>query len=435
MATVDDLLRRLHRQAADLSVWSDPDRRFRAQLRGWAQLATASSRVLDALDPRPQDRELYELLKVLRCGSPGPGRVDAGIANLALIVGALGDVISTDPTRVAAAGQVQRSRLQASIQAALHAAARATLDTARSAGLERAGETFRRVAETTEPAALLPPSARVSTLERLTVTRLTTDTADGAVQLWADVVQDTFTNYRLVTGIALQEAAATLALLGQVTSGTLREAARRQVVDPGAARHAAQMAGAAAAAWRKAAAWPSSVQLGGRAHEHQQAVRAVREALTGPPLARLTLRERVHTLRAAGNAAVAIGELQAAAVALVASHGGFWIAHERPNLRPPGVERRHVKLDWDVMDPHHPAGRVLTDLARYAQQRWIAASDATNRAVLPSPPVQGETGQIALVDDRIVARWWETVEPAARTDRPEDHGLRTAVWVRPGMPR
>jgi hypothetical protein len=418
MATVDDLLRRLHRQAADLSVWSDPDRHFRAQLRGWAQLATASSRVLDALDPRPQDRELYELLQVLRRGGPGPGRVDAGIAKLALVVGALGDVISTDPSRVAAAGQGQRSRLQANIQAALHAAARATLDTARSAGQERAGETFRQIAEATETAALLPPSARVSTLERMTVTRLTPDTVDGAVQLWADTARQTFTNHRLVSGVALQEGAATLALLCRASADTFRDAARRGISEPDAAWKAAQILGGAATAWRNAATWPSGIQLGGRAHEHRWAVQAVRAALTGPPLARLTLRERTRALRAALDIAATIGELQADAVERAAKQGGLWVAHERPNLRPLGVERRHVKLDWARMDPDHPAARVLTDRAYIAQQRLISAAEASSRAVIPSP-TRGETGRIALIEERIIANWWETVEPPTRARRPD----------------
>lgn len=436
MATVDDLLRRLHRQAAGLRVSSSPDRQVRAHLRAWVPLAKSAERVLEALDPRPEDRELYGLLRALgRAGLRQTGRPDASLERLALTVGALGDVIAGFPEAVAEAGQPQRWRLQASVQAALHAAARTTLNIARTAGQQRTVEVVRKVAEATELAALLPPSARASNLERLAVSRLTTGAVDGAVQLWADVAQWTFTNDRLVTGIALQEAAATLALLGQVTSGTLREAARRQVVDPGAARNAAQKAGVATAAWREAAAWPSSVELGGRADEHHRAVRAVREALTGPPLGRLTLRERVHTLHAAMSAAVVIGELQAATIARVAKHGGLWIAHERPNLRPPGVERRHVKLDWETMDPNHPAGRVLTDLARSAEQCWAAAADATNRAVLPSPTAVGESGQITLVENRVVVDWWETAEPATTTHRPEDHGLRTSTLPHPGIPR
>ena len=436
MATIDDLLRTLHRQAAALGHTGDPTRQLQAHLRAWAPLATHAQRVLEALDPRPEDRELYGLLRDLGRAADSPtGRPDARLGRVALTVGGLGDAIMGFPEAVAQAGQAQRSKLQASIQAALHAASRTTWDIAAAAGNDQIATLARRVAEATEPAALLPPSARVSTLERLTVTRLTPDTVDGAVQLWAGAAQRTFANYRIVTGTALQDAAATLALLCQITCGTLPEAARRHIIDPDAARNAERVMARAAAAWRRAAAWPTSVQLGGRAAEHHQATRAVREALTGPPLARLTLRAQVHTLHSAVHIAVAIGEAQASCVTRVARHGGLWIAHERPNLRPPGVERRHVKLDWEPLDHDHPAGVTLTGWSRYAQQALLAAANTLDRAVHPDPTPTGSVAPIALVEDRVVVQWWETVEPTARTRQPEDETTPLAVQHRPDVAR
>ena len=420
MATVDDLLRTLHRHAAGLRRVGDPAQQLPAHLRGWMPLATNALRVLEPLDPRPDDRELYGLLHTLsQSPSIRPGRIDAGIARVALTVGALGDVLNSAPEAVAHAGQVQRSRLQASIHAALHATARRTFDIAQAAGHERAGDTVRKVAQATELAALLPPMARVSTLERLTVTRLTPDTVDGTVQLWAGVAEQTFNNFRLVTGVALQDAAATLALLSLTAADTLQHAARRNILDREPAREAARLLTEASDAWRAAATWPSRVQLGGRAYEHQQAARAVREALTGPPLARLTLRQQTQTLRAAVSAAVAIGVLQVAAVAAAAERGGLWIAHERPNLRPPGVQRRQVKLDWETMGWGHPAGRHLTDQAHAAHQALTVAAEALDQAVLPGAPLRGDAGRIELVSNRIVADWWETIEPATRHPRPD----------------
>lgn len=416
MATVDDLLRALHRQAVRLPLTGEPARRFRAHLRGWRGLATGSLRVLESLDPAPKDRELYGLLRTLAAdGSTRPGAVDRSVDRLALIVGAIGDIVMSEPTTVARAGQPQRSRLQASIHAALHATARATFDLASRTGQTSAGEVVHKVAELTELAALLPPSARVSTLERLTLPRLSTDTLDGAAELWAGVARRIFTSDWLVTGVALQDAAATLALLNQTLTSTLREAARRRVLDPDAARSAAETTQTAAEDWRKAATWPANVQLGGRAYEHQHAVRAVREALTGPPLARLSLRQQTQALRAAVSAAVEIGGLQAAAVARLADRGGLWIAHERTNLRPPGVERRHVKLDWETMWWGNPTGRLLIRDAQAAQQKLIAAVDAVNQAVLPGTPPRGESGQIVLIDNRIVTDWWENVTPTPGT--------------------
>jgi hypothetical protein len=340
---------------------------------------------------------------------------------LVLIIGAISDIVWSAPETVAEAGQTQRSRLQASIHAALHATARATLDLAVRTGQTSLGKVVHKVAELTEMPALLPPSARVSTLERLTVPRLCADTVDGAVELWAGTARSIFPNDWLVTGVALQDAAATLALLNQTITGVLREAARRRVLDPDTARSAADSTHSAALAWRKAATWPTNVQRGGRAYEHQHAVRDVREALAGPPLARLSLRQKARVLRAAVSLAVEIGELQASAVVRLVDRGGLWIARERTNLRPPGVERRHVKLDWETMWWGHPTGRHLARSAQSAQQEFTAAADAVNQAVLPGPPPRGQAGQIILVDNRIVTDWWETVETKpqsrGRTDR------------------
>ena len=78
MATVDDLLRTLHRHAAGLRPVSDPARQLPAHLRGWIPLATNALRVLEPLDLRPDDRELFGLLHTLsQSPSMRPGRADA----------------------------------------------------------------------------------------------------------------------------------------------------------------------------------------------------------------------------------------------------------------------------------------------------------------------------------------------------------------------
>jgi hypothetical protein len=227
-----------------------------------------------------------------------------------------------------------------------------------------------------------------------------------------------------VTGVALQDAAATLALLCATASDTLQHAARRNILGREPAREASRLLTEASVAWRAAATWPPRVQLGGRAYEHQQAASAVREALSGPQLARLTLRKQTHTLRAAVSAAVTVGALQAAAVSAAADRGGLWIAHERPNLRPPGVQRRHVKLDWETMGWGHPAGRHLTDQAHTAHHTLTVAAEALDQAVLPGAPLRGDAGRIELVNNRIVADWWETIEPSAKAREPENEAQR-----------
>ena len=435
MATVDDLLRRMHRQAASLRPLGQPSRQLDAHLLAWMPLATNARRVLEALDPRPdQDPEFYGLLQSLSRGRhTGAGQAfDPDVTALAVTVGALSDLVDAFPKVVADVGQAQRTRLQASIRAALHAAAKATFDIARAATQDRESMTIRGVVEATELAALLPPQSRVSTLEGLTVTRLTQDTLDGAVELWAGAAERIFTNYHLITGIALQEAAATLALLCLAAVDTMNDAARRRIIEPNAGRETALRLATASKAWRKAATWPSAVQLGGRAHEHHQAVRAVRDAVTGSPLARLTLREKTHALRAAVSAAVTIGEQQAGAVTWLVNRGGLWVARQRPNLRPPGVERRHVKLDWETMPWDHPAGLLLSDRAHQARAALKEAAEAINQTVLPATAVANAAGRIALVDNRIV---WETVELDTRNRGLPDVHPRMTPHQGPGITR
>lgn len=417
MATVDDLLRRIHRQAFALHPTGEPSRQLEAHLRAWVPLATNASRVLEALDPRPgQDPDLYALLRSVSRAptTQGQQRADPRLAALALTVGVLGDVVTSFPTSVAESGQAQRSRLQASIRAALYAAARTTLDLARAAGDEPRARIVREIAESTELAAMLPPAARVSTLGHLTVTSPTPHTVEGAVHLWLTAARGTFGDYQLVTGVALQEAAGTLSLLTRVTAETLREAASRRIVDPDVGRALARLMADASRAWHEAAAWPSSIQLGGRAYEHRHATSAVRDALTGPPLARLTLREKVSTLRAAASAAAGIGELQSTALAWLVSRGGLWVAHERVNLRPPGVERRHVKLDWEVMPCGDPAGMLLANRARDAQIVLVEAVGLVTQALLLASGVQSRAGELVL-DDRRIA--WEAIATTTGVSR------------------
>lgn len=420
MASVDDLLGRMHRQAAAVRpTGQEPDRQLREHLAGWIPMAATSRRVLESLDPRPGEHpDFYAVLESLThrrrisAGRPAPDLVA-----LALTVGALGDLLDSYPRDVAAAGQAQRSRLQASVQAALHAAARSTLDLAPEG--EYASMLVGKVAEATELAALLPPRARESTLEALTLARLTADTVDGSVQLWLDAADPTFTNYRLLSATALQEAAATLSLLCRITADVLRETARRRIVDLGPGREAAALMEDAAAAWRKASAWPSSVQLVGRAPDHHLAVRWVRDALTGPPLTRLTLRDKVHALQSATTAAAVIARLQATAVVSAVNSGGLWVGHERPNLRPPGVQRRHIKWDWEPMPPDHPAGVLIAARARQAWRAQQAATEAMAETFRPDS-LRGGAGGVALVESRIAMGRWETVGIASRAGRPED---------------
>jgi hypothetical protein len=124
--------------------------------------------------------------------------------------------------------------------------------------------------------------------------------------------------------------------------------------------------------------------------------------------------------------------MQARAVTWLVNRGGLWVAHERPNLRPPGVERRHVKLDWETMPFDHPAGILLNERAYRARAALDKAAEAIDRAVLPGSDDPDAAGHLALVGNRIV---WEAVERNACSRKPEDAALGANPLQRHGIPR
>lgn len=436
MATVDDLLRQLHRQAASLHVAGNPTRQLNAYLEAWTGLAFHARRTLRILGTRPDDTAVETLLGRLARGTASqPPRQYRDLRDLGVVLGGIGDVLSSSSQSIGRADADHRYGLHANIQAALYAAASVTVEIARAAEQEPRATTFRQLARTTTFAAQLPPIARSSALERLTLPRLTPDTVDGAAALWASEARRTFSNPLLVTGVSLMDAAATIALLCDISAATMREAARRRVVEPAAAREAARSLAGAATMWRAAAAWPANVQLGGSAHEYRAAAGAVRDNLTGPALHRLTLRERASALRSALAIAVAVADLQAETVSSLARRGGLWVARERKNLRPPGVQRHHVKQDWKPITWSHPARSLLTQRSETARRALLFAAAVVDQAVLPATAMHVDAGRVALVNNRLVAGRWEPIQEATdecnptqgsarrRADRPINQGL------------
>ena len=111
MASVDDLLGRMHRQAASLKPKGQPDRQLQEHLVGWIPLAAKSRRVLESLDPRPGEHpDFYGLLESLtRRRRITAGKADSDLEALALTVGALGSLLlgGVRASELAAAGLVR----------------------------------------------------------------------------------------------------------------------------------------------------------------------------------------------------------------------------------------------------------------------------------------------------------------------------------------
>ncbi|MCA0252143.1 MAG: hypothetical protein LCH76_07635 [Actinobacteria bacterium] len=72
----------------------------------------------------------------------------------------------------------------------------------------------------------------------------------------------------------------------------------------------------------------------------------------------------------------------------------------------------------------HPAGHLLTDQAHAAHNALAVAAEALDQAVLPGAPLRGDAGRIELVGNRIVADWWEAIEPSAKAREPENEAQR-----------
>jgi hypothetical protein len=437
MASIDELMSQLHRRAARLRWTGNPQRKLDAHLVAWAPLAVQTRRVLSALETRPEDRYLHDLLAPLAHRfEVNAGRADPGLADLAVIIGAIGDVLAGSPAVVGGAAADERHRLSLGIQAAVFAAARTTVDIAGAARQDHHVARFWDISRATAFAAQLPPGARTSSLERLTVPRTPLDTVEGAARQWVTEAARTFTNPRLVTGVALMDAAATIAIVCDLSATTMRDAARRRLTEPTAARSAAALLENASRAWREAAAWPRKVQLGGSAHEYREAANLLRENLNSPPLHRLTLQERMSALRVVVTLAQDVGEHQARAVRTLSSRGGLWIARERDNLRPPGVERRRIKFEWERSTHFHPACVLLRGRSNAAAGALLGAASAMDQTILPAAVLRIEPDHVVLVSNRIVAGGWEMVgPPAAQRGPAQASPAQSQVPIAPGPAR
>lgn len=417
MATVADLLDLLHRQAWELAQQrvDAPEEALQPHMRGWVKVAAAASRALAQLDVR---RDLDEVLDQLADGGlASPGRPDRRLADLSVTFGGIGDLLAAEQVNIELAGYAARSRLHASMWAALNTAARATLAIAQDGGGSEQATVLATLATVTELAALIPPAARENLLDRLPAASPGSATLKGAVDGWAAAAGEVLTNDHQVTGYGLQRVAGSIALICQVTAATTKEAADARLVDPDAARVAARALQRAAQAWRQAAAWPPYLRLGGRTTELRHASTALDAALTGPHATGLP--ERLTSLWAAVNVATLIGDEHRVMTARLAAGGGLWVsvaalpaAYQASH---PGVRRSgwvpQPASDTATSKPLATAARAATDALRNAGAELDVAVE----------PIQARTASPRT--GLKAAQVWETVTPPVR---------REAASARPG---
>ena len=248
MATVADLLDRLHRQAWELAQQrvDAPDEALGQHMRGWVKVAASASRALAPLHIR---RDLDDVLDQLADGGlASPGRPDRRLVEMSLTYGGIGDLLAAEQVHVELAGYTSRSRLHTSMWAGLHTAARATLAVAQDAGATEPAAVLAGLADITELAALIPPSARENLLDRLSATPARDATLKGAVDTWAAVAGEILSSDHQVTGYALQRTAGSIAMICHVAATTTKEAAAAGLINTDSA-HQATHPGARRSGW------------------------------------------------------------------------------------------------------------------------------------------------------------------------------------------
>jgi hypothetical protein len=423
MASVGDLLRRLHLQAWELSgtpTTPATEARLDGQLRGWVRVAASASRALAPLRHRP---DLDDVLDQLADGGLAtPGRPAARLAALSQTIGAIGDILASRGPDIERAGTATKDRLHASVQAALHAAARATLTVAQQVGHPEAEALMSRLAEATEMAAMIPPSARTSRLDHLAIIVPGPQTLQGAVEQWARTATTVLSSQTQVTGYVLQSTAANIALLCLATARATKAAAADGPIAQPVADHAVVALQAASRAWRNAAAWPPHLRLGGRSAEYRRASNDLLAALSADLNANPAPGNRFTELLAALPFAGEVARAHQLAAERLADAGGVWVSGESL-MSTPQHHRAAVaglrRSSWIMEQPGQHAAEPIAAASR--------AAGAALHAALASLNAAANSRSAASFAQPPPVPVWETV-----TARPSPSQER---FARPNAPR
>ncbi len=319
MASVARLVDRMEDQGWALWTRRSGPGAYAQHCAAWPSLARAAYHPLTQLGQQPQVL-LTALADLSR--QPAYGRPDAGVQELALIYGATGDLLASLAAGIEQAPATSRARLSARLQATLHVAARATIATARrdSGAPDAAWTCLERLEQVTELAALLPPEARTGALELLTTSHRGADTFSSAVGEWALEAEAVLSGDTQLTGYALQSSALVIASLCDRAARVVEQADRATLN-----REAAGALRRSSEDWRRAAAWPEHIRLGGRSaglrHETTTLARQLEKPL-GPVAAHRDLLD----LQAAIRRADIVGTLHAASMQNLSTRRQLWVA-------------------------------------------------------------------------------------------------------------
>lgn len=242
----------------------------------WGALARASLPLLQARQHHPNDsaRRLEALLQSLAAAPgeyplPAPG---TGLMDIMATIGCTAEVMRIRTVASPAAREQAGDAIRTSLEAALARAARWTQRGFLNAGVGPEPEIVRLAGSDADP-------HRSPALQAWRIIGPTDPGIDGAVSRWESAATETISSPRLVTQLALQLAAADIALVCASAGAVMGSGS-----DSGAFSDASAVCEAldsAGRSWRQAARWPAELRLGGRASELRQASADLRQHLDG----------------------------------------------------------------------------------------------------------------------------------------------------------
>lgn len=450
-ATIGRLLDRLHKTAYDLDPNGAPQPAEVAHLAaGWSAL---SSRLEAALSALPYDidgvgeaqRDHYlSMLRPLHGPTRNTTTPDPRLEDATLIVGAIADLLVTNrpPFQVQAPEKwfytnakvyppvyQWRDRddpgatgLQSNLLAATYAIGQWTLQRleANHAPATRFARSIRHVVALCQYEAQSDPETRRGGLDHISATPLDEPSLLGAFARWADEAEQALFR-RMVTSGTLAMLASDMAILTAATGHITR--AGTTAGDRGVSE---ELIGAIAG-WKKIAAWPTDIRMGGpRARDYISASRELRSYvsadLRGPSgwhepaqLRQLYTVDHLDTLAyTLAHRSAWVGEaLNKTVRDLAIGQGRLWITTDKARemdpefyrirwvAQPDGAPAVGVPVDWHILTRPTPEAIDLAETSRQAAKHQLVAARHI-KSGLGTRRHQYETAHgLALTRDRI----------------------------------
>jgi len=385
-----DLLIALDARLADLEATTMLSGSIPRVRQEWGALARASLQLLQARPRHPDDsaRRLEALLNSLAAAPgeyplPAPG---TGLVAITATIGCTAEVMRVRTVASPAAREQAGDAIRTTLEAALARAARWTQQGFVDADVRPEPEIVRLVGSDADP-------NRSPALQTWRIIGPTDPGIDGAVSRWEHAATETIANRRGVTQLALQLAAADIALVCASASAVMRIGADAGALsDPSAVCEALDSAGRE---WRETTRWPAELRLGGRASELRQASADLRQHLdetlrtrgdwkhTEDMFAEVTAEKLVAVMHSGLQSAIRVGQHVANELDDLA-HGASRVWLNDSQIPTPRVIQRGMdgtRHEW-LPDPagFHSA-EALHEVASEAVLRLVRATPLTVEAL------------------------------------------------------